>query len=115
MTPPGSVAQRLKALEEDMHGPMFTEPVGEALGIKALKVPEFSRIAVELASIRAEVEDVAKHAAIICTLLELGDDRLLASDGPAGGQLPDLSPDEWGKVYQSAMKIATRLSGEEKE
>jgi cytochrome c2 len=30
--------------------------------------------------------------------LELGDYRLLASDGPAGGQLPDLSPEEWGKI-----------------
>lgn len=47
----------------------------------------------------------AKEAKIICDLLELGDDRLLASDGPAGGQLPDLSPEEWGKVYRACKSI----------
>lgn len=39
-------------------------------------------------------------------MLELGDNRLLASDGPVGGQLPDLSPDEWGKVYRACKRIA---------
>ena len=50
-----------------------------------------------------------KDADIVTRLLELGDDRLLAADGPAGGQLPDLTPQEWGKVYRACQRIARRL------
>lgn len=46
-------------------------------------------------------------ARVVTAMLELGDNRLLASDGPVGGQLPDLSPDEWGKVYRACKRIAS--------
>lgn len=34
-----------------------------------------------------------------CGIIELGDQRLLASDGPAGNQPPDLSLAEWRRLY----------------
>lgn len=49
-----------------------------------------------------------RDAAIVARMLELGDQRLLAADGPAGGKLPDLSPQEWGKVYRACTRIAKR-------
>jgi len=51
-----------------------------------------------------------RDAQTVARTLELGDQRLLASDGPAGGKLPDLSPDEWGKVYRACVRIARRLA-----
>lgn len=50
---------------------------------------------------------VRKHAQIVAQMLELGDQRLMAHDGPIGGQLPDLSPDEWGEVYRACKAITT--------
>ena len=50
-----------------------------------------------------------KDARIVQRMLELGDDRLLAGDGPAGGQIPDLNPNEWSKVYRACKRIASRL------
>ncbi len=54
---------------------------------------------------------IVKDAKLVKEMLELGDSRLLASDGPAGGQLPDLSPDEWGKVYRACKRIAAMDGG----
>jgi hypothetical protein len=51
-----------------------------------------------------------KDAGIVTKMLELGDHRLLASDGPAGGQLPDLSPNEWGKVYRACKRISAKVA-----
>lgn len=34
-----------------------------------------------------------------CQLIETGDQRLLAADGPAGNQPPDLSLTEWQELY----------------
>lgn len=34
-----------------------------------------------------------------CEIIETGDQRLLASDGPAGGRPPDISLDEWRELY----------------
>lgn len=34
-----------------------------------------------------------------CEIVEMGDQRLLASDGPAGNQPPDLSLSEWRELY----------------
>lgn len=56
------------------------------------------------------VEELKKDAAIVTGMLELGDQRLLASDGPAGGQLPELSPEEWGKVYRACKRIGERAA-----
>ena len=36
-----------------------------------------------------------------CQIIEVGDQRLLASDGPAGGQPPDISLDEWVAMYRA--------------
>lgn len=47
-----------------------------------------------------------RAATTVKEMLELGDTRLMAGDGPCGGQLPQLSPDEWGKVYRACKKIA---------
>jgi len=52
------------------------------------------------------VERVRKAAIVVKEMLELGDIRLMAMDGPCGGQLPDLSPKEWGKVYRACKTIA---------
>lgn len=52
------------------------------------------------------LEKVQRDAALVKRMLELGDNRLLAADGPCGGLLPDLSPDEWGKVYRACKRIA---------
>jgi hypothetical protein len=51
-----------------------------------------------------------KDARIVTRMLELGDHRLMARDGPCGGQLPALSPEEWGKVYRACQRIAKRLA-----
>jgi hypothetical protein len=45
------------------------------------------------------------HASVVVRLLETGDNRNLASDGPAGGKSPDLSPSEWGEVYRACKAI----------
>lgn len=54
--------------------------------------------------------NLKKDAQIVTRMLELGDTRLMACDGPCGGQLPDLSPTEWGKVYRACQRIARRLA-----
>lgn len=46
------------------------------------------------------VEDMRKALTLACGMIEAGDDRLLASDGPAGGQPPDLTLAEWRTLYQ---------------
>jgi hypothetical protein len=52
------------------------------------------------------IRQIRTHADKIMGLLDVGDERLLASDGPAGGKLPDLSPEEWGEVYRACLAIA---------
>lgn len=52
------------------------------------------------------IKEMKKDAEIVARMLELGDTRLMASDGPCGGQLPELSPDEWGKVYRACLRIS---------
>lgn len=51
-----------------------------------------------------------KDARMVVSMLELGDHRLMACDGPIGGKLPQLSPEEWGKVYRACQRIAKRLA-----
>lgn len=43
-------------------------------------------------------------------IIETGDDRLLASDGPAGGQPPDISLREWRELYVSLTKARSALT-----
>jgi len=56
----------------------------------------------------AVTELMIRDAEIVARTLELGDDRLLASDGPIGNQLPDLSQQEWGIIYRACKRIAAR-------
>lgn len=35
-----------------------------------------------------------------CGIIEVGDQRLLAGDGPAGNQPPDISLGEWRRLYK---------------
>ena len=49
-----------------------------------------------------------------CEIIELGDHRLLASDGPAGNQPPDLSLAEWRELY-ATLDAARAASGKEKK
>ena len=76
---------------------------------------ELDRLRAENVELRHDIErhlaiasEYAEDAELVCQMLELGDQRLLASDGPAGGQLPELSPKEWGKVYRACKRIAAR-------
>jgi hypothetical protein len=39
-----------------------------------------------------------------CDIIENADHRLLAQDGPAGGQAPPMSLDEWRRMYVSLDK-----------
>ncbi len=53
-----------------------------------------------------ELRLLQRDCRIVRDYLEIGDQRLLADDGPCGGQLPRLSPEEWGKVYRACKRIA---------
>lgn len=43
--------------------------------------------------------DLLKAINQACEIIEIADSRLLADDGPAGGQAPDMSLREWIKLY----------------
>ncbi len=55
-----------------------------------------------------EVERLCADARAVSRLLELGDQRLLASDGPCGGQnaATALSPEESAELYQAVQRIS---------
>jgi len=59
--------------------------------------------------LRDEIERLQKDAQTICRLLELGDQRLLVSDGPCGGQnaATALSAEESAELYQACQRIAS--------
>jgi uncharacterized protein YukE len=59
------------------------------------------------------LRDCRKDALTVTSLLELGDTRLMAMDGPCGGELPDLYPQEWARVYKAMRRVARRLGGDE--
>lgn len=48
-------------------------------------------------------------------LIELGDQRLLAADGPAGKQAPDLSLAEWRKLYLLLTSAAVAPAAREEQ
>lgn len=58
-----------------------------------------SREREDVVALLAEVERLQSAIQSACEIIELGDQRLLASDGPAGGQPPDLSLAEWRTLY----------------
>lgn len=49
---------------------------------------------------RKRVAELQKAIRIACGIIEVGDQRLLASDGPLNGQPPDISLAEWRRLYQ---------------
>ena len=63
-------------------------------------------MALQMTDLGTENRRLRDNAATVLRLLELGDGRLLASDGPAGGRLPQLSPEEWDKVYRACKAMA---------
>lgn len=56
-------------------------------------------------------ERVAALLAEAVGIIEVGDQRLLASDGPVNGQPPDISLAEWRRLYCCILDAA-RLVGE---
>ena len=56
---------------------------------------------------RRRVADLQRAIRVACEIIELGDQRLLAGDGPAGVQPPQLSLDEWRRMYRAL--DATRI------
>lgn len=48
---------------------------------------------------RSRIAALTKAIDEACGIIEVGDQRLLVSDGPAGGQPPELSLAEWRKLY----------------
>jgi hypothetical protein len=48
---------------------------------------------------RRRIAELTKAVNEACALIELGDQRLLAGDGPAGGRPPELSLEEWRRLY----------------
>ena len=57
--------------------------------------------------------DLRTLIARACQIIETGDDRLLASDGPAGGRPPDITLAEWRELYQALeqMRSLLRMEG----
>jgi hypothetical protein len=52
-----------------------------------------------------------RDAEIVRTLIDVGEQRLLASDGPIDHQLPDLTPGEWKRIYLACKRIAKAFNG----
>jgi hypothetical protein len=68
-----------------------------------------------IAAIKAHVAECPSHPmrgleraiAAACAIIETGDQRLLAGDGPAGGQPPELSLAEWKEMYDALDRART--------
>jgi hypothetical protein len=65
---------------------------------------------VKAVELREQRDALKRDARIVRDYLDIGDQRLLASDGPCGNQLPDLTPQEWGEVYRACKRIAKASS-----
>lgn len=51
--------------------------------------------------LRGEVWVLRQAVELACAMIERGDDRLLAADGPCGNRPPDLTLDEWRDMYRA--------------
>lgn len=90
---------------------IFAENVGSGMGFefKVHRLHNLARAYLALSAnpgasvpaVAPEGREAALLAAInkACGIIELGDQRLLAGDGPAGGQPPELSLAEWRTLY----------------
>jgi hypothetical protein len=67
----------------------------------AIRLPSPSDAQGRLICTEIVVEQIKEQLNIACAIIELGDQRLLAGDGPAGGQPPELSLAEWRKLYST--------------
>lgn len=56
-----------------------------------------------------DVDRGAKALDVACGIIEVGDQRLLASDGLAGNQPPDISLVEWRRLYKLIDRARTTL------
>ena len=45
-----------------------------------------------------------------CAIIETGDQRLMAGDGPCGNQPPDISLAEWRKLYRNLERVRVALA-----
>lgn len=45
-----------------------------------------------------------------CAIIEMGDQRLMAADGPCGNQPPSLTLDEWRELYVTLDEARSRAS-----
>lgn len=59
-----------------------------------------------------KIQKMVEQAKTVKALAELGDNRLLASDGPAGGQRPELSLVEGLKFDRAAYELALAVLDE---
>jgi fumarate hydratase class II len=66
---------------------------------------EATRLETDVAKLREDAAKVTSAATIVRELLDIGDQRLLAGDGPVWGIKPDLSATEWGRVYRACGRI----------
>lgn len=84
---------------------MDTESIdltAQALGKLKLLVFERDR---QIVTLRRELSAVLAAVEHACTLIELGDRRLLAADGPCGNQPPQLSLGEWRQLYHTLNRV----------
>lgn len=78
------------------HGKGLLSGAGDSIRVEALRRELEACEPGELGS------DAHARLAEIARIIELGDQRLLAADGPAAGQPPDLTLDEWRRIYELA-------------
>ncbi len=63
------------------------------------QIPLIADVCAEVRRLRAALSQARAAIGKACEIIETGDQRLLASDGPAGNQPPDLSLAEWRTLY----------------
>lgn len=57
------------------------------------------RVGRQLHRYRGRIAGLVSAINEACAIIELGDQRLLAGDGPAGGRPPEISLEEWRRMY----------------
>lgn len=60
-------------------------------------------------SLERKLTLAVKAIGTACGIIELGDQRLLANDGPAGGQPPAISLNEWKQLYRALDKARRQI------
>lgn len=73
---------------------------GEGVKYSVIQPHDLQRFACTVTELRHEVARLQGVIATACEIIERGDERLLADDGPIGNQPPRLTLKEWGKLYR---------------